>query len=64
MSVPVKDKVSFVMRIYGASTEHIAMNKLISKSFFLSPYPNRQTCFQIIKAKSLGATQFSPASSL
>lgn len=64
MSGPVKDKVSLVMRIYEASIEHVAVYKLILKYCILSLYPNRKTCFQIIKDKYLGATQFSPASSL
>lgn len=63
ISVPDKDKISFVMRIYGDSIKCIAMYKLSSKYCVLLPYSNRKTCFQIIKDKSLGATQFSPASS-
>jgi len=34
MLLPGKDKVSFVVRIHGASTKHIAMNKLVSHVFF------------------------------
>lgn len=63
ISVPGKDKVSFVMRIYGDSIKCTGMYKLTSKYCILLPYPNRKTCFQIIKDKNLGATQFSPASS-
>lgn len=40
MSVPGKDKVSFVIRIYSAFTEHVAMYKLDFKiTVFFPPIP-------------------------
>lgn len=62
MSIPGKNKVTFIMEIYRVSTEDIPCTNRFQN--YCIPYSNRKTCFRIIKAKSLGATQFSPSSSL